>query len=56
MLDYSRVEAGAVTYRLEHIPIAEAVAEAEVLVAPQLTIMASDMTTPAASPASAPAR
>ena len=36
VLDYSRVEAGAVSYRLADVPIAEAVAEAEVLVAPQL--------------------
>ncbi len=36
MLDYSRVEAGAVTYRLADVPVAEAVAKAEVLVAPQL--------------------
>ncbi|HZF69132.1 MAG TPA: PAS domain-containing protein [Gemmatirosa sp.] len=36
VLDYSRVEAGAATYRLVDVPVAEAVAEAEVLVAPQL--------------------
>jgi signal transduction histidine kinase len=36
VLDYSRVEAGAVTYRLADVPVGEAVAEAEVLVAPQL--------------------
>jgi PAS domain S-box-containing protein len=36
VLDYSRVEAGAVTYRLIDVPVAEAVAEAETLVAPQL--------------------
>ena len=36
VLDYSRVEAGAVTYHLVDVPVAEAVAEAEVLVAPQL--------------------
>ena len=36
VLDYSRVEAGAVTYRLADVPVAEAVAEAEALVAPQL--------------------
>ena len=36
VLDYSRVEAGAVTYRVVEIPVAEAVAEAELLVAPQL--------------------
>jgi PAS domain S-box-containing protein len=36
VLDYSRVEAGAVTYRLIDLPVAEAVAEAEALVAPQL--------------------
>jgi signal transduction histidine kinase len=36
VLDYSRVEAGAVTYRVVDVPVAEAVAEAEALVAPQL--------------------
>jgi signal transduction histidine kinase len=36
VLDYSRVEAGAVTYRLVDVPVTEAVAEAETLVAPQL--------------------
>ena len=36
VLDYSRVEAGAVTYRLADVPVGEAVAEAETLVAPQL--------------------
>jgi PAS domain S-box-containing protein len=36
VLDYSRVEAGAVTYRLADVPVTEAVAEAETLVAPQL--------------------
>ena len=36
VLDYSRVEAGAVHYQLEDVPVAEAVAEAETLVAPQL--------------------
>jgi signal transduction histidine kinase len=36
VLDYSRVEAGAVAYRLEGVPVAEAVAEAETLLAPQL--------------------
>ena len=36
VLDYSRVEAGAVTYRLADVPVVEAVAEAETLVAPQL--------------------
>ena len=36
VLDYSRVEAGAVTYRLADVPVTEAVAEAELLVAPQL--------------------
>jgi signal transduction histidine kinase len=36
VLDYSRVEAGAVTYRLADVPVAEVVAEAEALVAPQL--------------------
>ena len=36
MLDYSRVEAGAVTYRLADVPVGEAVAEAEALMAPQL--------------------
>ena len=36
VLDYSRVEAGAVTYRIVDLPVAEAVAEAETLVAPQL--------------------
>jgi PAS domain S-box-containing protein len=36
VLDYSRVEAGAVTYRLADVPVTEAVAEAEALVAPQL--------------------
>ncbi|GLC26981.1 hypothetical protein rosag_34940 [Roseisolibacter agri] len=36
VLDYSRVEAGAVTYRLADVPVGEAVAEAEALVAPQL--------------------
>jgi PAS domain S-box-containing protein len=36
VLDYSRVEAGVVTYRLADVPVVEAVAEAELLVAPQL--------------------
>ena len=36
VLDYARVEAGAVTYRLVDVPVGAAVAEAEVLVAPQL--------------------
>ena len=36
VLDYSRVEAGAVHYHLTDVPVAEVVAEAEVLVAPQL--------------------
>ena len=36
VLDYSRVEAGAVTYRIVDVPVAEAIAEAESLVAPQL--------------------
>ena len=36
VLDYSRIEAGAVTYRLTDVPVTEAVAEAELLVAPQL--------------------
>ena len=36
VLDYSRVEAGAVTYRIANVPVTEAVAEAEALVAPQL--------------------
>ncbi len=36
VLDYSRVEAGVVTYRLVDVLVTEAVAEAEVLVAPQL--------------------
>jgi signal transduction histidine kinase len=36
VLDYSRVEAGGVTYRLEQIPVVDAVREAESLVAPQL--------------------
>ena len=36
VLDYSRVEAGAVRYQLEDVPVAEAVAQAETLVAPQL--------------------
>ncbi len=36
MLDYSRIEAGAVTYRLADVPVGEVVAEAEMLVAPQL--------------------
>jgi signal transduction histidine kinase len=36
VLDYSRVEAGAVTYRLADVPVVEAVGEAEALVAPQL--------------------
>jgi signal transduction histidine kinase len=36
VLDYSRVEAGAVSYRLADVPVGEAVAEAETLVAPQL--------------------
>ena len=36
VLDYSRVEAGAVSYQLASVPLAEAVAEAESLVAPQL--------------------
>jgi signal transduction histidine kinase len=36
VLNYSRVEAGAVTYRIQRVPVAEAIAEAESLVAPQL--------------------
>ncbi len=36
VLDYARVEAGGVTYRLGAVPVGEAVAEAETLVAPQL--------------------
>lgn len=36
VLDYSRVEAGAVVYRFADVPVAEAIAEAETLVAPQL--------------------
>jgi signal transduction histidine kinase len=36
VLDHSRIEAGAVTYRLTAVPVAEAVAEAEALIAPQL--------------------
>ena len=36
VLDYARVEAGAVAYRLADVPVTEAVAEAEALVAPQL--------------------
>jgi PAS domain S-box-containing protein len=36
VLDYSRVEAGVVSYRLSDVPVGEAVAEAEALVAPQL--------------------
>jgi PAS domain S-box-containing protein len=36
VLDYSRVEAGAVSYRIVDVPVTEAVAEAELLVAPQL--------------------
>jgi signal transduction histidine kinase len=36
VLDYSRIEAGAVTYRLTDVPVAEAVEEAETLIAPQL--------------------
>ena len=36
VLDYSRVESGAVRYTLEDVLVAEAVAEAETLVAPQL--------------------
>jgi signal transduction histidine kinase len=36
VLDYSRVEAGAVSYRIVDVPVTEVVAEAEVLVAPQL--------------------
>ena len=36
VLDYSRVEAGAVTYQLADVPVTEAVAEAEALIAPQL--------------------
>jgi len=36
VLDYSRVEAGAVTYRLSDVVVHEAVSEAELLVAPQL--------------------
>ncbi|HYW31524.1 MAG TPA: PAS domain-containing protein, partial [Gemmatimonas sp.] len=36
VLDYSRVEAGAVTYRMVDVPVTEAVAEAEALLAPQL--------------------
>ncbi|MGZ8469209.1 MAG: hypothetical protein ACXWZS_13480 [Gemmatirosa sp.] len=33
--DYSRLEAGAVTYHLADVPVTEAVSEAEVRVAPQ---------------------
>ena len=36
VLDFSRLEAGAVRYELSDVPVAEAVAEAEALVAPQL--------------------
>ena len=36
VLNYSRMEAGAVTYHLVDVPVVEAVAEAEALVAPQL--------------------
>lgn len=36
VLDYSRVEAGAVSYRIVNVPVGEAVSEAETLVAPQL--------------------
>ncbi|MES2522379.1 MAG: PAS domain-containing protein [Gemmatimonadota bacterium] len=36
VLNYSRVEAGAVTYSIEPVPVLEAVMEAESLVAPQL--------------------
>ena len=36
VLDYSRVEAGTVTYRLTDVPVAEVVTEAGMLVAPQL--------------------
>ncbi|MGZ8455503.1 MAG: PAS domain-containing sensor histidine kinase [Gemmatirosa sp.] len=36
VLDYSRLEAGAVAYDLADVPVVEAVAEAEALVAPQL--------------------
>jgi signal transduction histidine kinase len=36
VLNYSRVEAGALTYELAEVPVAEAVLEAESLVAPQL--------------------
>ncbi|CAA9347932.1 MAG: Chemotaxis protein methyltransferase CheR, partial [uncultured Gemmatimonadaceae bacterium] len=36
VLDYSRVEAGAISYLLADVPVGEAVAEAEALVAPQL--------------------
>ena len=36
VLDYSRLEAGAVSYQLVEVPVTEAVAEAEALVAPQL--------------------
>jgi len=38
VLDYSRVEAGAVVYRFADVPVGEAVAEAETLVAPQLRL------------------
>jgi PAS domain S-box-containing protein len=36
VLDYARVEAGVVAYEAVDVPVAEAVAEAEALVAPQL--------------------
>jgi PAS domain S-box-containing protein len=36
VLDYSRVEAGAVAYHLTDVPVGEAIAQAESLVAPQL--------------------
>jgi PAS domain S-box-containing protein len=36
VLDYSRVEAGAVAYQLTDVPVGEAIAQAESLVAPQL--------------------
>lgn len=36
MLDYSRVEAGPVTYRIVDVPVSAVVAEPESLIAPRL--------------------
>ncbi|HET7229580.1 MAG TPA: ATP-binding protein [Longimicrobium sp.] len=48
VLDYSRLEAGAVRYDLADVPVADAVAEAEALIAPQLRAKGLGYTWPGA--------